>query len=180
LKRLLRVVCPILGLFFLVQLGCQKKAEVEKTYEIQAKTAEKMTIAYLEHVGPYDQMGDLFARLGEYAAGKQLGGNVVGIYYDDPENVPAASLRSEIGIVVPEGFEPDSGYKFKELPAQKVAYAVLKGPYAEIANEHPYIYKWIEEKGHKPAGPTREIYLKAGPDVPPDQLITEVQIPITE
>jgi AraC family transcriptional regulator len=178
LKYLLIVSC--VGFFLLILFGCEKEMEQEKSYQIMIKTTEKMTIVYLEHMGPYDQMGELFAQLGKYGAQKQLAGQILGIYYDDPQVVPPTSLRSELGMIVTEGFEPDSGYKVKELPGQKVAYAVLKGPYAEIANEYPYIYKWIEEKGYKPAGPLREIYLKAGPDVPSDQLLTEVQIPIAE
>jgi AraC family transcriptional regulator len=180
LKYRLIATCLVLGFSLLILSGCGRKAEEKKPYQILTKTTQKMTIVYLEHVGLYDQMGELFAQLGEYGTQKQLAGQILGIYYDDPLVVPAASLRSELGMVVPEGFEPDSGYKVKELPAQKVVYAVIKGPYAEIANEYPYIFKWIEEKGHKPAGPKREIYLKAGPDVPADQLVTEVQIPIAE
>jgi DNA gyrase inhibitor GyrI len=98
----------ILGILALLQLGCEKKAEEKKPYQIRTKTAEKMTICYLEHLGPYDQMGDLFAQLGGYAAEKGLTGDVVGIYYDDPAEVPAASLRSEIGVGVTEGFVADS------------------------------------------------------------------------
>ena len=168
----------ILGIFVLSQLGCQKKAEEKKSYEILTKTTEKMTICYLEHVGPYDQVGALFGQLGEYAAKKQFTGEMVGIYYDDPATVAAENLRSEIGIVVPEGFMPDSGYGVQEIPAQKVVYAILKGPYAEIVKEYPYIKQWIEEKGYKISGPAMEIYLEAGPGVPPEQMVTEVQFPM--
>jgi len=177
-KRFFFVSCLILGVFVFTQLGCEKKAEEKKPYEILIKTTKKMTICYLEHVGPYDQAGALFGQLGEYAAFKELTGDVVGIYYDDPATVPAESLRSEIGIVVPEGFMPDSGYGVQEIPVQKVVYAILKGPYAEIAKEYPSMFKWIEEKGHKVSGPVMEIYLEAGPGVPPEQFVTEVQIPI--
>jgi len=168
----------ILSFFILTQVGCEKKAEEKKPYEILTKTTEKMTVCYLEHVGPYDQVGVLFGQLGEYAAKKQLTGEMVGVYYDDPAIVPAESLRSEIGIVVPEGFMPDSGYGVQEIPAQKVVYAILKGPYAEIAKEYPFIMKWIEKKGYKITGPVMEIYLEAGPGVPPEELVTEVRFPI--
>ena len=168
----------ILGAFILTQMGCEKKAEEKKPYEILTKSTEKVTICYLEHTGPYDQVGALFSQLGEYAAQKQLTGDMVGIYYDDPATVPAESLRSEMGMVVPEGFVPDSGYGVQEIPARKVVYAILKGPYAEIAKEYPNIFKWMEEKGYKISGPVMEIYLEAGPDVPPEQLVTEVQFPI--
>jgi len=178
MKRFFLVTWVILGVFVLTQLGCEKKVEEKKPYEILTKTTEKITICYLEHVGSYDRVGALFGQLGEYAAKKELAGEMVGIYYDDPAIVPAEGLRSEIGIVVPEGFMPDSGYGVQEIPAQKVVYAILKGPYTEIAKEYPYIVKWMEDKGYKRNGPVMEIYLEAGPDVPPEQLVTEVQFPI--
>ncbi len=178
MKRLFLVTWVIPGIFVLTQLGCEKKAEEKKPYEILTKSTEKMTICYLEHTGPYDQVGALFAQLGEYAAKKELKGEMLGLYYDDPAKVPAESLRAEIGIVVPEGFMPDSGYGVQEIPARKVVYAILKGPYAEIAKEYPYIQKWIEKEGYKISGPIMEIYLEAGPDVPPEELVTEVQFPV--
>jgi AraC family transcriptional regulator len=180
MRKLFWVFWLILGLFFLIQLGCQKKAEEKKSYEILTKTTPKMTLIYLEHVGPYDQVGGLFGQLGEYAAKKNLSGQMVGIYYDDPATVAAENLKSEIGIVVPEGTMPDSGYGVQEIPAGEVAYAVLQGPYEKIAGEYPAIYKWIEEQGYKKRGPLMEIYLKAGPGVPSEELVTEVQIPITK
>ena len=167
----------ILGAFIFTEAGCGKKVE-KKPYEILIKTTEKMTVLYLEHVGPYDQVGPLCAQLGQHAAVKGLAGNMVGIYYDDPDMVPAESLRSEVGIVVPEGTMPDSGYGVQEIPAQKVVYAVFKGPYEEIAREYPYIMKWMGEKGYKMSGPVIEIYLEAGPNVPPEQQVTEVQFPV--
>ena len=180
MKKPLQVflVILILGVFILTQAGCGKKAEEKKPYEILTKTTEKMTVLYLEYLGPYDQVAPLFGQLGEYAARKGLSGNMVGIYYDDPDVVRAESLRSEIGIVVPDGFMPDSGYGVQVIPARKVVYAVLKGPYEEIAKEYDYIMGWMMKNGYKMSGPVMEIYLEAGPNVPPEQLVTEVQFPI--
>lgn len=173
----------VLSFFVFVQIGCEKKAEEKKVeekkeYEILTKMVNKMTIVYVEHVGPYEQLGPIFGQLAAYAGEKGLSFNMVGLYYDDPAVVPAESLRCELGIQVGEGFEPDSGYMVKEIPAHKVVYAVMKGPYDKIALEYPNIMKWIEEKGYKLTGPVIEIYLEGGPDVPPEQLVTEVQFPI--
>jgi AraC family transcriptional regulator len=180
MKKLLFTFWLIIIVSVLSMLGCEKKAEDKKPYRILTKNVEKMTLCYLEHVGPYDQMGALFAQLGEYAAKKQLAGEIVGIYYDDPDMVAAENLKSEIGVVVPDGFEPDSGYKIQEVPSRRVVYAILKGPYEEIAQEYDHIQEWIEDKEYKVIGPVMEIYLEVGPDVPPEQLVTEVQIPIEE
>jgi len=170
----------ILALFVFSQMGCQKKADEQEPFEILTKSTEKMTMIYLEHVGPYDQVGSVFGQIAEYAAQKQLAAQVVGIYYDDPATVAPENLRCEIGIAVAEGTMPDSGFGIQEIPARKVAYATLKGPYDKIAEEYPYLYEWVEKNGYKIAGPLMEVYLKAGPDVPPEELMTEVRIPYTE
>lgn len=180
MRKLVPISLLLVGMVVLLHLSCGKKAEETKPYEVRVKTAEKMTLVYLEHTGPYDRMGEVFAQLGEYAAEKALTGDVVGIYYDDPAQVPAEQLRSELGIVVPEGTMPDSGYSLQEVPERKVVYVILRGPYGEIAKEYPYIVQWIEEKGYRIVGPLMEIYLEAGPDIPAEQLVTEVRIPIEE
>ncbi len=180
MKRFLQISVAILGIAVLTHGGCGKKEEVKKSYEVRTKTTEKMTLIYLKHTGPYDQMGEIFARLAEYATKKELTGDVVGIYYDDPAQVPAEELRSEIALVAPEGTVPDSGYSMQVVPAQKVVYTILRGPYDEIAREYPYMMQWIEENGYEASGPLMEIYLEAGPDIPPEQLVTEVRIPIKE
>jgi AraC family transcriptional regulator len=170
-------VILIIGGFVLTQTECGKKGE-NKPYEILTKTTNKMTLVYLEHAGLYDQMGSVFGQLGEYAAKKGLTGNMVGIYYDDPDVVRAESLESEIGIVVPQGTMPDSGYGVQVIPERKVVYAILKGPYEKIAKEYDYIKEWMVKKGYKMNGPVTEIYLEAGSDIPPELLVTEVQFPI--
>lgn len=178
----LSLLAFLLSFFVFAQTGCQKKAEEEKVeekkeYEILTKTTDKMIIVYVEHVGPYDQLEPIFDQLVAYAIEKGLALNLVGLYYDDPATVPAESLRCELGIQVEEGFEPDSGYMVKEIPAHKVVYAIMRGAYDKIAMEYPNIMKWMEEKGYQMTGPVTEIYLEGGPEVPPEQLVTEVQFP---
>ena len=182
-KLLLSVL--VLGFFVFAHTGCEKRAEEKKveekkSYQILTKMADEMTIVYLEHVGPYRELGPVFGQLAAYGEQKSLELNLVGFYYDDPAKVPAESLRCELGIQVKEGFEPDSGYLVKEIPAQRVVYAVMRGRYDEIAMEYPNIMKWMEEKELEMAGPITEIYLEGGPDVPPEQLVTEVRFPVEE
>jgi AraC family transcriptional regulator len=182
MKKLFRfwLVVLILGTLIFLQVGCEKKVDEKKPFEILTKSTEKMTIIYLDHAGPYDQTGPVFGQVAGYAAKNELTGQIVGIYYDDPAAVAPENLRCEIGIVVPEGTMPDSGFGIQEIPARKVAYATLKGAYDKIAEDYPYMFEWIERKGYKVAGPLMEVYLKGGPDVPPEELITEVRIPYTE
>ena len=110
-KLLLSVL--VLGFFVFAHTGCEKQAEEKKieekkSYQILTKMADEMTIVYLEHVGPYQELGPVFGQLAAYGEQKSLELNLVGFYYDDPAKVPAESLRCELGIQVKEGFEPDS------------------------------------------------------------------------
>jgi AraC family transcriptional regulator len=180
MKSFLRIGLLVAGAAALIGIGCAKKAQEKKSYEIRVKNTDAMTLVYLDYTGPYDRMGDVFARVGEYAATKGLSGDIVGIYFDDPTQVPAERLRARVGITVPQGTVADSGFGVEEIPAQEVVYAILKGPYDEIAKEYPHIMQWAKEKGYQVSGPLMEIYLEAGPEVPPEQLVTEVRIPIKE
>lgn len=179
MKRIVVISSLILnmGLLIVIQTGCGGKSE-KKPYEILTKTTEEMTLLYFEHTGPYDQIGTTLNQLADYATKKGIDGNMVGIWLDNPEAVIPESLKSEIGVVVPYGYMPDSGYGIQEIPARKVVYAILKGPYPEITKEYPYIREWIKDKGYKLSAPVTEIYLEAGPNVPPVQLVTEVQFPV--
>jgi effector-binding domain-containing protein len=168
--------------FILLVTGCAKQEEkkAEPGLEIKIKTTEKIRFAYLKNLGPYWEMTPLFAQVGKYAMEKGITGELMGIYYDDPAVVPPDSLRSEIGISVPEDYEPDPPFQARELLPQQVVFAVLKGPYDEIAKEYGEIMKWIEENGYMVVGPPREIYLKGGEEVPVSEFLTEVQFPVAK
>lgn len=172
-------------IFFLVSLliflGCAKKEEeVKKVEEFSIKTTERLKVVYVENVGPYWEVGPVFGKVAGYAMDKKIQGRMLGIFYDDPSVVPAESLRCEIGIEVPEEFVPDSGYIIKEIEPHLVVYAILKGPYEEIAKRYPEIKNWAEKKGYQVVGPVTEIYLKVGPEIPDTEFVTEVQFPVKE
>ena len=176
-----------IGLFFLLiflplVIICDQKEEekAEPQLEIKIKTTEKTRFLYLENTGSYAELGPVFAQIMEYAMGKEITGMPMGIFYDDPSMVSEESLRCEIGIPVPEDFEADSPFKVKELPSQEVAFAVLKGSYAEIAKEYVKIMHWIQENGYMMVGPLREIYLKGGEEIPESEYLTEVQFPVAK
>lgn len=169
--------------FFVLIVACGQKEEkkAEPELEIKVKTTQKIKFLYLENIGPYSEITPVFHQLGQYTTQKGIAGKPpMGIFYDDPAVVPEESLRCEIGMPVPEDFEPDPPFQVKELPPQEVAFAVLKGPYHQIAKEYGKIMKWIQENGYMMVGPPREVYLKGGEGVPESEYLTEVQFPITK
>lgn len=101
------------------------------------------------------------------------------IYPDDPENIPADKLRSEIAITFKGKAAAKGNIKTKKLPAMKVATISHKGPGSEFKNTYGKLVGWIAEKGLVISGPPMEIYSKK-PEVVGGQTIlyAKVMMPV--
>jgi len=161
-------------------LWAQEKEAKMSPVEVKIKTTPPMRIVYLEHKGSYSELEPVFTKVMGYAMEKnlELVGPMAGIYYDDPAQVAASELRSEIGVQIKGEPELDPPFRIKEIPSQEVGYALLKGPYDQIALHYPEIISSLEEQGYKIVGPIIEIYLVSGPDISPEKYQTEVWFPI--
>jgi len=170
-------VVLLIGVLFLLT-GCGKKEEAVTGLDIKVKETPPISFCYVENVGPYDAIGARFAEIADLAEAHQLRGNVIGVFFSDPEKVPAEELRCELGIEVPAEFEAPEGFKLREIPARTVACSIMKGPYEKIVQEYKKIFVWAGKNDYQIAGPLMEIYLKGGPEVPPEEYLTEVCLPI--
>ncbi len=133
------------------------------------KTSEKFTIAYIHNIGPYSTVGPLFGEIFEWLAKRRLKpGSAMGIYYDNPEEVPADKCRSDIGVSFEGGAESDERVKIKETGGDEVAYTSYEGPWKQYNIPETYrdLKIWIEDNGYMIVGPAREIYLRF-PRCPP-------------
>merc|ERR550519_2251943 len=87
-----------------------------------------LTLAYKTLVGPYKDVGEVFTESYCLLPDREQ----LGIYYDDPEGVPAAELRCAVGPVLAKGAEKpvpeemekmeQNGFKIVHLP--KPSYVV--------------------------------------------------------
>ncbi|WP_421701579.1 AraC family transcriptional regulator [Aliiroseovarius sp.] len=136
----------------------------------------------IPHIGPYMTIGKAFEELGARLASRGLFaqcGPVLAIYRDDPSAVPEDQLRSLAGAEwrgadLPEGFDPDT------IPASRAAVMTFKGPYAQIKSGYDQLYgSWLPESGEEPGdGPCYEIYLNDPRTTPPEELLTEICLPL--
>ena len=121
-------------------------------------------LAYVENVGPYDNMpwDELVPRLYGWAKEHKVmpGFHPIGFYYDDPEMVPKERCRSDVAITFKGEAAGSGGVMTKSLPAMKVATVSFKGTSAEYADTYRALFRWIEESEHRPAGPSMEVYSK--------------------
>jgi AraC family transcriptional regulator len=151
--------------------------------KVAIETLPATRVAALRHVGPYNRIGETFARLGAFAGPAGLFGpktQMIGIYHDDPETVPAAELRSEAGLSVAEGVPIPSGLIEILLPAGRYAHVTHAGSYETLGDTWArFMGQWLPDSGHRMgSSPSFEIYRNTPGDVPAEELRTELYIPV--
>lgn len=121
-------------------------------------------LAYIENIGPYDAIpwNEMIPRLYGWAKEHKVmpGFHPMGTYYDDPGMVPREQCRSDVAITFKGEAKGSGGVRTRKLPAMKVAAVSFKGTSAEYSDTYKALFRWIGEKGHRPAGPSMEVYSK--------------------
>lgn len=151
---------------------------------VEVRDVPEMRVATTRHIGPYAAIPEAFDRLGAVAEAEGLYSipdtEIVAIYHDDPMTKPEEELRSDAGIVVPEGRTIPATLTEQRIPAGRYATFVHTGPYAELGeNWRRFRSEWIPAAGlREGAGPSFERYLNMPGEVPPQELRTELHIPI--
>ena len=85
----------------------------------------------------------------------------IGIFYDDPDAVPQAELRSAACMTVPADWTPSDGLAEQSIAGGHYARIVHTGPYAELKVSYDWLYQtWLPASGEEPRDlPTIEEYL---------------------
>ena len=164
------------------KLKCVRRELTEEVVvmEVKLKKTEPKQVATITHVGIYAEVSKLYQEIINWLRQKRLKiiGPPFGWFYDNPQEVPAHKLRSEVGIPFEGEAKPEGNIKIKEIPAQEVLYTIHKGPYKEVGSAYAALFKHANEKGYIPRGCPMEIYLNDPAKVKESELLTEVQLSI--
>jgi AraC family transcriptional regulator len=143
-------------------------------------------VLMIRHQGAYEGISTAFEKLCNWAdqSGVQYS-RVIGIYYDNPDYVPAAQLRSAACIEVAPGLVlPDfRGLRIEDSMICGGQYGTITvvGPYEGLAMAWTQLTISLEKKLGKTIredDPAFEVYVNDAETTPPDQLITELYMPI--
>jgi AraC family transcriptional regulator len=152
-------------------------------FPVSVERLPPLRCASIAHTGPYMQidhaMGRLFTALGGQgllAADPQM----LAIFHDDPDLVPADDLRSHACSPLADGVTP-------ALPVQETLrrgglYARLRyqGPYADMKGAYRWLLGvWLPQSGYEPDdAPVFEAYLNTPQQVAPTDLRTDIHLPL--
>jgi AraC family transcriptional regulator len=153
--------------------------------DVEIADLPELTVATVHHSGPYNQINRAFEKLGAIAGPAGLFGQpgvqMIGLFYDDPESTAPEQLQSDAGLVVPSGTAVPQGLATTRVPAGRYAKTTHRGSYETLGDTWSRLMgEWLPASGHRlKDGPSIEIYRNTPGDVPKEQLVTELYLPLT-
>lgn len=150
---------------------------------VEIKTIPAMRVACVRHVGPYDQCSEAWEKLFRLAGPLGLFGPQTRIFsagYDNPIITPPEKLRADACVTVPDTFAGTPELPVTVLGDAEYATAVVKGPYSLLAPAFTHLRSvWGPGSGREFAGtPSLAFYLNDPRQTPPEELLTEIGVPL--
>jgi len=157
------------------------------TYDIEIKKVPAMRVASLWAKGlPFNvTVPKAYEELAAWMAEKKILphlGSPMGLalYYDDPGAVPPEEVRFKVAIPVsaetPTISEDRAAVEL--LPEAEVAYLTVRGPYTNLEDAYSQLFGWVFQHGRQPTDAAREVYVRWGEGMPPEEWETEIQVPV--
>ncbi|HQA81283.1 MAG TPA: MerR family transcriptional regulator [Methanoregulaceae archaeon] len=113
--------------------------------------------------------------------GVTITGPCLSLCYDEEYRESDADIEMAIPIQGPVGISEPS-YCMRTIPAEKVISVVYRGPYDHDGFSVAFgnAFRFAAEHRLETKGPDRQIYLNNPDETAPDELLTEIQIPVKE
>jgi AraC family transcriptional regulator len=153
------------------------------TREVRIETVPPRRVAFLRHVGPYGEASSTFDRLMAWAGPRGLLGPrtlVLGICHDDPDVTAADKLRMDCCVTVDDRATAEGEVSVQTLPGGECAVLTHVGPYAQLGESYRWLFGvWLPASGREPGNaPAFEVYHGSPRDTPPEQLRTDIHLPL--
>ena len=150
-----------------------------KDVSIEIKSYPSFNVIYQMHVGAYHKIEPVISEVEKWAKDNDVEClKAFGEYLDKPGSIEDARLRSHGGCVV--AAKPSNlpeNILYKEVPEQKIIYAVFEGaPSIGPIFVYPKIEEIIEEKKLNSSGVTFEFYTSNGNKEAKTEYITPLKM----
>jgi AraC family transcriptional regulator len=140
-------------------------------------------VVFMRHVGPYDQVGGTWQRLFAFAGSRGLLRGpltMMGVVHDDPEVTPPDKVRYDACLVVDTPFKVEGDVGVQEISGGDYAIATHQGPYQKLGETYARLCgEWLPRSGRElRSEPSLEIYRNSPMNTAPDDLLTDVYLPL--
>lgn len=169
-----------------VDFLCNKNTVEKYKLNPKIKIVSQRRVAFIEIKGKYggDESHKAWDKIVDFAkAGKILGWNTeaFSIYYDDPEVAGVDNCLFDCCLTLRKSVAPSEWVNIKQIEGGKYLVFRYKGPYENLWDVYNLIFqKYIVllNKYRVRDSPVLEKYIKYSVKTKPENLITEIYIPI--
>ncbi|MDD1707608.1 MAG: GyrI-like domain-containing protein [Methanoregulaceae archaeon] len=153
--------------------------------EITIIDVPSQQVVGIQKTGTYLLIPELLMKLYEFIVEKKL--TITGMptflcHETSPECVKEANEKgtANVEVVWPiSGTVQGSGaIRVYELPGGRMVRAVHRGPYETCESTYLSLFSWIESHHLRIAGPIREMYPNDPREVKPEEILTEILVPV--
>lgn len=153
--------------------------------DVKIVKEDDVRVAFVRHTGPYNLCGQAWSRVcGHLGAQGLLGGapRLIGLSYDDPEITPTDKIRYDACVEVDDEFQPEGDIGVQILPGGDFALTTHFGPYENLKDTYAALLgQWLPGSGRKfKMDPTRELYLNDPESTDPEDLVTDIYLPLED
>jgi AraC family transcriptional regulator len=151
--------------------------------QVKIENIKPMRVAFVRHVGPYNQVSKAWDRLSTHL-GKDghlgSGSKFIGICYDDPEVTAPDKVRYDACITVEESFVPENEIAVQTVGGGEYAVTTHFGPYNKLGEIYSRLFgEWLLQSSRElRPEPCLEFYLNDPDGTDPDELITDICLPL--
>jgi len=154
--------------------------------EVRKHHLPAMRVAFMRHIGSFDSVGSTWSRVMMWAGRKGLFSamaGTVGVVYDDPDITPPEKLRYDAAIILRHSeVSPESDIGIQQIGPGEYAVASHRGPYDKLSGTYARMCgEWLPDSGLElSSAPALEFYRNSPMDSSPENLLTEIYLPLVD
>ena len=157
--------------------------ETPRMYDIAIRIIPEQTLLCVPHTGSYMGIGKAFEALYGALFSRNIftpDMRMIGLFLDDPDLMSEDKLRSYACVTADADVPADAPLERRTLAGGDYAVLRHKGPYADMGAAYRWLYAtWLPASGRSIRDDVMfEAYLNNPRDVPPNELITEICLPL--
>jgi AraC family transcriptional regulator len=164
--------------------GYFRAAQLEdKTMNVAIKNLKPMRVAFMRHIGPYNEVGKTWERFIMFVGKEGLlgpGPQFIGIPHDDPAVTSPDKTRYDACVTVDEAFRASGEIGVQVIPGGDYAVLTCIGPYEKLGESYAKLLgQWLPRSGRRlRATPCMEIYFNSPENTEPEDLVTDILAPL--
>lgn len=151
--------------------------------DVKVMDREDTRVAFVRHIGPYEECHGAWDRLCRWAGPAGLFGPktvLFGLSHDDPEVTDGEKIRYDACIVIDDSVTPPEGIDVQVVPGGRYATMLHRGSFDKLSITYAAFFaKWLPDSGYEVRDlPSVEQYLTNPDETPEDEMLTQLWIPL--